>query len=487
MTKKAKVKFAFKPYALQQEIIDYLDGKHLNPEGQPYRFLVAALGRQSGKSWLAKYILLEYSVNQDKSCMWVAPTIPTARAHWNSLVKFIRDSGLENAGYAKINQTAKEIVFADGGSISVRSAIEPDNLRGASLDLLIMDEAAFYRNGKYVWWSVCLPMITATGGKVLFTTTPNGRNWVYDLFKLGQKADGYYKSWNVPSSASPYQDKKLLQSIKENMPSLQWREEFMAEFLPDGGGVFAGIERAARVKLMSNPDPDADLERYVAGIDIGFNNDYTVFCVIDAVQRKQVYMERFTNIGTIRTLKRIVELLDLWQPKITHIEKNGVGEHFVNLLKTIVGGGDISELLDYINDTLEDDDVVPLRDTDVGRHKIRAIHMNNDTKRDIVERLSADIEYGRLAILEDDDSGIGSIQISEMSTFERKPTNSGMSIKYEAAEGSHDDCVDALGICYKGVKKLTRRDILNRIKSSKQGTRGNPFRSRSLVGSKHRR
>ena len=488
--KKVQVKFAFKPYELQQEIIDYLDGKHLNEQGNEYRFLVAALGRQSGKSWLAKYILLDRAINRDQVCMWVAPAIPTARTHWNALVKLIKDSGMEEAGFVKkISQAAKEIQFVDGGVIQVRSAIEPDNLRGDSLDLLIMDEAAFFRNGDYVWYSVCLPMITATKGKVLFTTTPNGRNWVYDLFKHGQNPkDPYHKSWNVPSEASPYQDKELLEYLKQNMPSLKWREEFMAEFLADGGGVFAGVELAANVQQRKAPRHGDDIDRYVAGIDIGFNNDYTVFTVIDTLERKQVYGERFTNVGTVRTVKRIVELLDIWTPKITHIEKNGVGEYLVQLLQLVVSGRDIDDIVDAINDATEDDPDATVMTASIGTHKIKAIHMNNRLKRNLVERLAADIEYGRFNILDEDTCDFASIQISEMSTYERKPTNSGMDITYNAAEGSHDDTIAALYIAYKGVKRMTRKDIMKKIKGDKRKKKkGSPFRSRSLAGRKHRR
>jgi hypothetical protein len=489
--RKARIEFDFKPYDLQQEIIDHIDGKFLNKQGERYRFFIAVFGRQAGKSWLAKYVLLDHAVNRDETCMWVAPSIPTARGHWNDLVQLIQDSGMIEAGIVtKLSQASKEIHFADGGSISVRSAIEPDNLRGASLDLLILDEAAFFRDGAYVWWSVCMPMITATGGTVLFTTTPNGRNWLYELFKMGQLEDSrFYKSWTAPSTVSPYQDKELLEDTKLHMPSLQWREEYMAEFLADGGGVFAGVEAAASIDMLGMPHVDADLERYVAGMDIGFNNDFTCFTVIDTVRREQVYGERFTNIGTVRTLKRIIELLDLWQPKVTHIEQNGVGLYLIDLLKAVVSGRDIEDLLGVINEVVEEDGLEDeSRLEDVGKHKIKTIHMDNTTKRELVERLAADIEYKRFKLLSEKNP-YGVTQISEMSTYERVPTASGMQITYQAAEGSHDDTIAALYVAYKGVKKLARQDIMDMAKSkaAKREHRSSPFRSRSVAGRRHRR
>lgn len=469
-----QLKLAFVPYPLQQEIIDHIDGKIKNKHGRDFRFFIATLGRQSGKSWLAKYLLIEHAGNRGETCMWVAPTIPTARGHWNNLIQLIKDAGLKKVGIVtKISQSAKEIHFNNGGSISVRSAIEPDNLRGASLNLLILDEAAFFRNGKYVWYSVCLPMISATMGKVVFTTTPNGRNYVYDLYRRGlDDDDKYYKSWNFNSYVSPYQDKDLLDDLRTTMPSIQWREEFMAEFIPDGGGVFAGVERAATIDMLLVP---LKLHRYVMGIDMGFSNDYTCITVIDILTRQQVWGIRFTGIGTVSTIKRIIDAAEQWRPEKIIIEKNG-GEYFVDLLRTVMSGGDVKDIVRTINDVMEDDPDTNDTIDKVDKFKIQAIHMDNPKKRYLVERLASDIEFGRFKILAEKEK-YGETQISEMSTFERTPTNSGMSVTYQASDENHDDTVSALYLAYQGVKPYSRTKSLSKGKLKR-----NPFKPTSGKG-----
>lgn len=478
----ARLEFAFQPYPLQQEVIDYLTGKRLNSFGDEYRFFVAALGRQSGKSWLAKYVLLEYAGNRNATCMWVAPTINSTRGHWNDLSKLITDAGLVAAGVVtRITQNSKEIIFKNGGSITVRTALDPDNLRSASLDLLIMDEAAFYRNGEYVWYSVCLPMISATKGKVLFTTTPNGRNWLYKLYKRGTNPDDkYYISWNFPSNVSPYQDKELLDDLKKTMPSLNWREEFLAEFIPDGGGVFAGIERAATSVMVHKP---VSGHEYVMGIDVGFNNDFTCITVIDVTARKQVWGKSFTAIGTIPTVKMMLLAVEHWKPDQIYIEKNGVGESFVDLLRTALSGGNIEDIIVTLNEATEEDGEGLTRIEQIGEYQLIALHMNNELKRNLVERLAADIEYGRFDILEDE-VGYGETQISEMSTFARKPTASGMGITYQASDDNeHDDTVAALYIAYKGVPMYARTRKL----STKRGSSKSPFKNKRGGGLRTKR
>ncbi len=464
----ANIEFAFTPYPLQKEIIAFVNGDKCNIYGEPYRFFIAALGRQTGKSWLAKFLSLEYAAKRNKSVMWVAPTISAARSHWNDLVKLIRASGMIEAGVcSKPSQQAKEITFTAGGSITVRSAIEPDNLRGGSLDLIICDEAAFYRNGSYVWYSVIQPMVTATGGKILVTTTPNGRNWLYTLYLRGKKeTDKLYKSWNFTAYVSPHQDKELLDDLKQTMPSQQWREEYMAEFLADGGGVFAGVDIASVVDMLYEP---VELHEYVVGVDVGYNNDYTAITVVDTTERRQVWGKRFTGTGTIHTIRSIISVLEQWQPTALYIEKNG-GETFVNLLRIVLGGGEIDDIVEVINNESDGDGEDSIET--VGKYKLVAIHVNNDIKRRMVERLAADIEYKRFTILSID-TDYGTVQNSEMSTYERKPTSSGMSVTYNAAEGSHDDTVSALYLAYSGVKKYSKaKSVLKRNK------RPNPFRAK---------
>ncbi len=453
--RKIRIDFAMKPYAAQQEIIDCVRGKIRNPSGGRYQFLVADFGRQSGKSWTSRFIALDSAANYDQNVMWVSPSISSARNHWNKLVKLLKKAGLNKI--VKILQAAKEIHFPDGGVIAIRSAIEPDNLRGDSVDVLILDEAAFFRNGEYVWEQVCLPMITASRGVAVFTSTPNGRNWFYRLFMEGwEKPEAeYHKSWKLKSEQSPYQDKRLLAFLKKKMPSSKWKEEFEAEFLADGGGVFVGVDRAAKVKMVSAPDPT---QVYVAGLDIGSTRDFTTFTVINKFTREQVYGERFTNVGAIPTIRRIISLLDHWQPEVTHIEKNGVGDYLFKMLCEVLAGGDLDVIIAQMNTVIADEpDLAPLEAV-VGGHRLVGLHMDNGMKKSLVERAATDVEFGRFFLLEDtgNQNDYGSIQIGEISTFTRRATSSGMDYTYAAAEGSNDDTVSALYLAYKGVPKLLK-------------------------------
>lgn len=593
----AKVKFALTPYPLQQEIIDYADGKYKNPEGEDYRFLVVVIGRQSGKaldvnteilttdgwktmgtvqagdyvfgedgkptrvlwasdvqydrpcydiefsdgthivadaehqwegtrgeayttesltvgveipniksyvvvvsivpvspvpvrciavdndsklfvvtrafiathnSWLAKYTQLERAINRGQTCLWVSPAITTARTHWDGLVNLVETSGMP---VRKIAQASKQIVFTNGGEINVRSAVIPDNLRGVSADFIVLDEAAFFPKGEYTWYSVIMPMITATGGKVLFTSTPNGRNWFWKVYVNGQNPNELlYKSWRATSADSPYQDKKLLANIKASIPEYQWLEEYEAEFLADSTGVFSGSDKAAQVTQIDVP---LDGHSYVCGIDFGFNHDATTITMIDKYTHEQVFGKRFFNFGTAGTIRKLVSVLNIWQPEVTHLEKNGLGEALFDILKGALNGDpDIPETLLLRDTTLSEGEFDSTAETP-WTGKLKAIHMNNQMKRSLVERTAADIEYGRLKILAATEGTYGETQINEMSTYKRERTQSGLDVTYNAEEGSYDDTISALYLANKGMPKA--RSWQDRLSDDKPTI--NPFKA----------
>ncbi len=427
-----KADFGFKPYPLQQEIIN--DG---------HRFKVLAFGRQSGKSWFAKFTALDKAINHKKQVMWVSPTIPTARTHWNELVKLLTNSKLP---IQHIKQASKEIFFYGGGYIAVRSAVQPDNLRGASLDYLILDECAFFRNGEYVWNAVCLPMVTATKGEVILCSTPNGRNWFYDVFAQGQGDDEYYKSWNIPSTASPYQDVKLLNKIRQSLPERRWREEYLAEFIKDSGGVFVGVDFS--VDFLDSPLPN---HHYVVGIDWGGTQDYTVLSVWDKFSSELVYIDRFLDLGVTGTIDRLVLNIEKWQPDTAYVEANGMGATAFQVLKE-------------------------RRGEFIGKTRLVPIIIDNHNKRDMIERLSVDLEFKRAKVLKED-TPMGRLLIGEMSTFERIETRSGQGITYGAKEGCHDDIIMATALGYLGIDRRMNKEVVPlRVEERAK----NPFKNRRV-------
>jgi len=100
-------------------------------------------------------------------------------------------------GYNK-KQGVMFIEFPWHTLVEVRSADHPENLVGEALDGVIMSEAAKQKNE--TWERFIRPSLADKRGFADFPTTPEGFNWLYDLWALGQNPQyPDFASWKFPS------------------------------------------------------------------------------------------------------------------------------------------------------------------------------------------------------------------------------------------------------------------------------------------------
>jgi len=151
---------------------------------------------------------------------WIAPTFPVGSTAWDEL---LRPMAAHIPG-AVVNISDRRVTFRGGGAIQVKSADNPDSLRGKGLDLAILDEAAFMR--ERVWTEAVRPTLTERQGKAIFGTTPNGINWMYNMFNVGQvpNAEGIV-SLRFPTADNPY---ILLEEIEAVRGSPAFEQEYNA-------------------------------------------------------------------------------------------------------------------------------------------------------------------------------------------------------------------------------------------------------------------
>ena len=132
------------------------------------RFKVLSAGRRWGKTRLGVWLCLEKAW-QGKRSWWIAPTYAMALEGWKDL----RNIGVEYG--TVIKESEKTIITPTGGMVSIRSADNPDRLRGAGLDFVVLDECAFMKEN--TWAEVIRPTLTERQGGALFISTPKGFNW----------------------------------------------------------------------------------------------------------------------------------------------------------------------------------------------------------------------------------------------------------------------------------------------------------------------
>ena len=107
------------------------------------RFKVLACGRRTGKSNLAIKMTLAKALEapEGSAVVYIAPTLAQARQiAWDALL----DAGKDVIKSAHVNNM--DIVLVTGRKIHIRSAENPDTLRGLKLYFAVMDEAAFIKD-----------------------------------------------------------------------------------------------------------------------------------------------------------------------------------------------------------------------------------------------------------------------------------------------------------------------------------------------------
>jgi phage terminase large subunit-like protein len=198
------------------------------------RFKIVAAGRRCGKSRLSAVTLLIEALNcpEGSSVMYVAPTLGQARSIiWDLL----HDLGRPVIKSSHVNNL--EITLVNGRKILVRGADNPDSLRGVSLTYLVMDEVAFIKQD--IWEKVLRAALSDRKGRALFISTPSGRNWFYDIFKLGQAgSDEEWKSWHFTTADNETIDPKEIEAAKRTLSSFAFKQEYLSSFDTSGTDVF---------------------------------------------------------------------------------------------------------------------------------------------------------------------------------------------------------------------------------------------------------
>lgn len=199
----------------------------------PARFKVVCCGRRWGKTMLAMVMCLRAALKGGR--IWhVAPSYKQTLEGWAYLQRLVAQMPLS---LAKVHVSELSVTFVGGGSIQMRTADNPDNLRGSGLDGVVLDEAATIKPD--AWDLVLRPALADKQGWALFISTPQHFNWFYELYERGQDAaNSDWASWQRPTWDNPYIAETEIEAAQRDMLEEDFDQEFGASFTAVGGAVF---------------------------------------------------------------------------------------------------------------------------------------------------------------------------------------------------------------------------------------------------------
>jgi len=430
----AKFVMNFSSHPGQKEIDDYLI------EHDPDIITVCA-SRGWGKSiWVTCKILIPYLLGgNNRQAMWVAPTYKICQSPiddvWYGIdddteERFIsevdEESGFRFWDYKKADG---EMHMFNSSKLYVRSATNPESIVSKGYGLIIIDEAALI--SKEVFLKQILPTARRKGCKIVLISTPRGKNWFHQMYLDGKDfAKKRYASFKQPWWKRPDYP-VLLQDLMKDMPERLRKQEFEAEFIDNGGGVFINldsvfhgpeIEFSSDDQMWKHDDMNSYVEKegVILAVDLAKNFDYTVLMAVSLLTKQVVYYHRFTKTDYKIVINRIFNTSNLLGGCDVIYDATGVG----------VGIGDFL-------------------DQELNSH---GFIFTNQSKSEIIQRLMVAFEYSNIQI-----PNIATIK-NEHENYEYAITRTGK-MSYSAPEGKHDDTVVTLAMANFYIEENGSGDI----------------------------
>ena len=364
------------------------------------KYHVACVGRQFGKSMMAMNLALYWMINDGPvKVLWVSPVYSQTSKVQKELMQAIGASGLvKNCNYSE-----NYIALKNGSEIIFRSAEKYDNIRGLTVDYGILDEAAFMKED--AWKEAIKPVFLVKGKKVLFISTPKGKNWFHELFQLAKSPDyTNYKAYTGSSYDTPYINREEIEDAKRTLPPNVFQQEYLAKFIDSGGEVFSNLDK----NLFSHYGPAQG--KVYCGVDLGKQEDFTVATFMDSAgQVIEIY--RANNKEWTQMVRDIMELVKKYSATVM-VEVNSIGDVIYEQIKN------------------QWQDTHPFVTT-------------SKSKNEMIEGLILDMNEVNVKI---PDGQLFAPLLSELEVFTYSYNPKTRSIKYGHPSGLHDDCVISLAI-----------------------------------------
>lgn len=372
----------------------------------PAKRKTLAMGRRWGKSVLAQCVAIPTALAGGRVA-WCVPTYKNGRPLWRLVQRVL--GPLKKAGLVRINSSERTVEFPNGGLLALYSMDNPDSIRGESFHLVIIDEAAMV--SEEAWQDCIQPTLADYDGDCIIISTPKGRNWFFREFQRGlqemaqaaeEGRDATVAAFTAPTANNPNPNiRKAAELAGQQLPERTYRQEWLAQFLEDGGTVFRYVARATTGKRL-----DVYEGAFVIGLDWGRDNDYTVAVVRDAKTGRVVDWERFNQIGWSLQRGRLLNLCRKWNALLVLAEENSIGQPNIEILQA---------------------EGLP----------VLGFNTNSATKNPLVESYTLSLEREEIDLPDDDTFR------AEHEAFEGEKSKATGRMIYSAPEGSHDDTVIA--------------------------------------------
>lgn len=263
---------------------------------------------------------------------YVAPFLAQAKeVAWDYLRRFAEPL-IEDKNEAEL-----WVQLINGARIRIHGADNPDRLRGAYLDGVVLDEYADMRPS--VWGEVIRPMLADRHGWATFIGTPKGRNEFFKIWDAAQTNKRWYAVC-LRASQTGILAKQELDEARADMTPEQYDQEFECSFDAAILGAYYGKEiaeadRAGRITDVPI-EPSIDIQ---TAWDLGKGANMAVWC-FQVVSRNEIRIVDHVEGQHSDGIPQLVSKLkakgyrygDDWVPHDAKVPEIGTGKTRVETL-----------------------------------------------------------------------------------------------------------------------------------------------------------
>lgn len=383
--------------------------------------IVMNFSRQSGKTTMAEILLIETMVKKKCNCAYISPSYSQGKKVFREITQLLNQTKL----IAKKNSTDLTIELINGSYLQFFTAQSPTAIRGNTISgLLVIDEAAYLPettpDGQLLWSMVIQPITKAKKPKILFISTPNGKQGLfYDKYLEGLNSDTV-KTVECNIYTDSTISKEEIEELKATTPPLAFKQEFLCEFLDSALTVFEGFEGQfidyQRVKFDGN---------VWIGVDLSTSGeDETIVTICN----KEGYSKQKLVTGNLDTkYRKIADIINSEKKLVMcYCEANGIGEPMINEVKKLVKQ----------------------------KSKVLYFTTTNENKSEMVGSLQLDISQNKTFFDKEEKE-----LYKQMGVFTYKVNKQTRRITYAAKEPYHDDRVMSLMIARRAMEDYPSKSL----------------------------
>jgi hypothetical protein len=402
------------------------------------RYSIVTTARQAGKSTTTCAFILWYIIfHPDKTVALLANKGDTAREilgrvqlAYQHLPKWLQQGVVEwNKGSFVLENNSRVLAAATSASA----------IRGYTINLLFIDEAAFIENWDEFFTSVYPTISSGSESKIILVSTPNGLNHFHATWANAQKGQNGYHPILVHWTSVPGRDEKWKSETIAgmNFDLEKFDQEYNCEFLGSSGTLIAGwklkelisqnpILQKDGLTQFKAPEPN-HVYMMVCDVSRGKGLDYSAFQLIDVTSMpyQQAGVYRNNAITPLDYADIIHRTAKAYNNASVLVEVNDIGEQVSTSLNYDFG---------YEN-------VLFTENAGRSGKRITAGFGGGSVDKGIrTTKIVKSIGCSILKLLiEQNQLIVNDINtISELGTFSKKGTS------YEAEPGKHDDLVMCL-------------------------------------------